>query len=126
MRKLLVLLVTGLFALGMAGVASAAVLNWSGTAYVYLADYPPGELTGGGVATINGSAGVIPAHLSTLRLAASRGQIGGDFTRIVTDPDTIANGVAALIYDEVEGLTEGLAVRSRACECDSMVKLLRQ
>jgi hypothetical protein len=105
MRKLLVLLATGLFALGMAGVASAAVLNWSGTALVHLADYPPGDLRGGGVATINGSDGVIPAHLSTLRLAASRGHIGGEFTRIVTDPDTIANGVLALIYDNVGGLT---------------------
>ena len=44
-------------------------------------------------------------HLSTLRLAASRGQVGGSFTRIVTDPDTIANGIAALIYDDVHGLT---------------------
>jgi hypothetical protein len=49
--------------------------------------------------------GAIPAHLSTLRLAASRGQVHGTFTRIVTDPDTIANGVLALIYDNVGGLT---------------------
>ena len=105
MRKFLVFLATGLFALGMAGVASAAVLNWEGTSWTFLADNPPGVLTGGGVATINGSAGVIPAHLSTRRLAASRGQIGGTFTRIVTDPDTIANGVAAIIYDGVGGGT---------------------
>jgi hypothetical protein len=89
----------------MAGVANAAVLNWSGTGIVMLGDYPEGNLRGGGVATINGSDGVIPAHLSTLRLAVSRGQIGGSFTRIVTDPDTIANGVLALIYDNVGGLT---------------------
>jgi hypothetical protein len=89
----------------MAGVANAAVLNWSGTSHVLLGDYPKGDLRGGGVATINGSDGVIPAHLSTLRLAASRGQIGGTFTRIVTDPDTIANGVLALIYDNVGGMT---------------------
>jgi len=103
MRKFLVFLAVGLFVLGMAGVASAAVLNWEGTSWTFLADNPPGVLTGGGVATINGSAGVIPAHLSTRRLAASRGQIGGTFTRIVTDPDTIANGIAALIYDGVGG-----------------------
>jgi len=109
MRKLLVLLVTGLFVLGTAGMASAAVLNWEGTSYTILGDYPPGVLTGGGVATINGSAGVIPAHLSTLRLAESRGQVGGTFTRIVTDPDTIANGVAALVYDNVGGMTGTLA-----------------
>jgi hypothetical protein len=105
MRKLFALMATGFLALGMAGVASAAVLNWSGTAHVYLAEYPIGDLRGGGVATINGSDGVIPAHLSTLRLAASRGQINGSFTRIVTDPDVIANGILALIYDNVGGLT---------------------
>ena len=70
MRKLFALMATGFLALGMAGTASAAVLNFSGTATVLLADYPVGELTGGGVATINSSAGAIPAHLSTLRLAA--------------------------------------------------------
>jgi len=64
-----------------------------------------GVLTGGGVATINGSSGVVPAHLSTLRLAESRGQIKGTFTRIVTDPDVLANGVSALVYDDVGGLT---------------------
>jgi hypothetical protein len=92
-------------ALGIAGVANAAVLNFSGTSTILLADFPPGQFTGGGVATINGSDGVIPAHLNTLRLAESRGQIQGTFTRIVTDPDTIANGVVALIYDQVGGLT---------------------
>jgi len=105
MRKLFVLIAAGCLVLGMAGVASAAVMNWSGSSRVLLGDYPEGNLTGGGVATINGSSGVIPAHLSTLRLAKSRGQIHGTFTRIVTDPDTIANGVAALIYDNVGGLT---------------------
>jgi hypothetical protein len=105
MRKLLALLAAALLVLGVAGAANAAVLNFSGTATVLLAEYPPGVLTGGGVATINGSAGVIPAHLSTLRLAASRGNVGGTFTRIVTDPDTIQNGVSALVYDAVQMLT---------------------
>ena len=105
MRKLLVFFATGLVALGTAGVASPAVLNWEGTSTTLLGDYPPGVLTGGGVATVNGSAGAIPAHLSTRRLAASRGQIGGTFTKLVTDPDTIANGVAALIFSKVRGGT---------------------
>jgi hypothetical protein len=105
MRKFLALMATGLLIFGMAGAASAAVLNYSGTARVLLADYPEGILTGGGVATINGSDGVIPAHLSTLRLAASRGQIGGTFTRLVTDPDVLGNGVFALEYVGVGGLT---------------------
>jgi hypothetical protein len=105
MRKLFVLLTTGFLVLGMAGVAGAAVLNWSGTTVQSLGDYPEGVLLGGGVATINGSSGGIPAHISTLRLAASRGQMKGTFTRIVTDPDTLGNGVYALVYDQVGGLT---------------------
>ena len=80
MRKLFVLMATAFLALGTAGVANTAVLNWEGTARVSLGDYPEGVLTGGGVATINGSSGDVPAHLSTLRLAASRGQIEGTFT----------------------------------------------
>ena len=98
MRKLFVLMASAFLALGTAGVANAAVMNFSGTARVSLGDFPEGVLTGGGVATINGSAGIMPAHLSTLRLAESRGQIKGTFTRIVTDPDTIGSGVALLVY----------------------------
>ncbi|NIR37817.1 MAG: hypothetical protein GWN73_18800, partial [Actinobacteria bacterium] len=48
MRKLFALMATGLLALGMAGAANAAVLNFSGTGLVLLADYPPGDLRGGG------------------------------------------------------------------------------
>jgi hypothetical protein len=105
MRKLFVLMVTAFLALGTAGVANAAVMNWSGTARVSLGDFPEGVLTGGGVATINGSSGVIPAHLNTLRLAKSRGQVEGTFTRIVTDPDVLRSGVALLVYDGIGGQT---------------------
>jgi hypothetical protein len=101
MRKLFVLMATAFLALGTAGVANTAVLNWEGTARVSLGDDPEGVLTGGGVATINGPAGDVPAHLSTLRLAESRGQIKGTFTRIVTDPDIIGNGIALLKYDGI-------------------------
>jgi hypothetical protein len=62
-------------------------------------------LTGGGVATINGSSGGVPAHLSTLRLAASRGQIEGTFTRIVTDPEIGGSGVHQLIFEDVRLMT---------------------
>ncbi len=105
MRKLFALVATGFLVFGMTSAASAALMNWSGTAWVLLADSPVGVVSGGGVATINGSAGGVPAHLTTRRLAQSRGQIRGTFTRIVTDPDTIANGVAAIIYDGVGGGT---------------------
>ena len=101
MRKLFVLTASAFLALGTAGVANAAVMNWSGTARVSLGDFPEGVLTGGGVATINGSAGILPALLSPLRLAESRGQIKGTFTRIVTDPDIIGNGIALLKYDGI-------------------------
>jgi hypothetical protein len=89
----------------MAGVANAAVLNWSGTLSQSLADYPEASFRGGGVATINGSSGGIPAHLQTLRLAASRGQVGGNATSILTDPETAANGIAAFIYEGIQGQT---------------------
>jgi len=103
MRKLFALMATGFLVFGMTSAASAALMNWSGTAWVLLADYPVGVVSGGGVATINDSSG--GAHLNTLRLAQSRGQIQGTFTRIVTDPDVIANGVSALEYINIGGLT---------------------
>ncbi len=105
MRKLFALVATGFLVFGMTSAASAALMNWSGTAWVLLADYPVGVVSGGGVATINGSAGGVPAHLTTLRLAQSRGQIRGTCTRIVNDPEVIANGGSALEYIDIAGLT---------------------
>jgi hypothetical protein len=105
MRKLFVLTATAFLALGTAGVANAAVLNWAGTATTLLAEYAPAEFRGGGVATINGSSGVIPAHLNTLRLAASRGQIEGTATRIVTDPDSTSSSVQMIVFDGVRLMT---------------------
>jgi hypothetical protein len=105
MSKRFVWIATAFLALGTAGVANAAVLNWAGTATILWAEYGPVQLTGGGVATINGSSGVIPAHLNTLRLAKSRGQFEGTATRIITDPDSMSSSVQMLIYEGVEGLT---------------------
>jgi hypothetical protein len=109
MQKRLILLVTGLLALGAAGIANAAVLNWEGTSTTYLADYPDAPLAGGGVATVNGSSGGVPAHLGTLRLAASRGNIGGTFTQFVTDPESAGDGVAALIFTMMQARTGSIA-----------------
>jgi hypothetical protein len=89
----------------MAGIASAATLNWSGTFVLDMSDFGSGKATGGGVATVNGSNGVVPAHLSTLRLAASRGHVAGSFINIVTDPETAANGIAAIAYENIYGGT---------------------
>lgn len=105
MRKLFLLLTTALVAFGAAGSASAALLNWEGTSILLLGDFPQGTFTGGGVATVNGSAGGVPAHLNSLGLAASRGQFGGDLTLLVTDPETIGNGIAAIQFVGIEGGT---------------------
>jgi hypothetical protein len=91
MRKRFVWMAAAFLALGMAGVANAAVLNWEGTATILWGSFVPGTLTGGGVATINGSSGAVPAHLGTLRLAASRGQIQGTGIMLLTDPDYPGN-----------------------------------
>lgn len=87
-------------ALGLgAGAASAAPLNWSGTLSSFLGtDLPVVSATGGGVATVNGASNTIPAHLGTFKLAASRGQVTGTVTGLVTDPNLVAaNHIAAVI-----------------------------
>jgi hypothetical protein len=63
---------------------------------MFVAELPSIVLTGGGVATLNASAGGIPGHLSTLRLAESRGNLGGTETALVTDPDVLPGGILAL------------------------------
>jgi hypothetical protein len=105
MRKLFVSMATAFLSLGAAGVANAAVLNWAGTATILLAEYGPAQFRGGGVATLNDSSRVIPAHLNTLRLAKSRGQIEGTATRIVTDPDTMSSSVQAVVLDGIRLMT---------------------
>jgi hypothetical protein len=86
-------------ALLWAGAAQARPLNWSGTIVVTTGTLPSIPISGGGVATVNGSGGVIPAHLGTLRLAGSRGNVTGTGTNIITDPETIGNGIAAVIVE---------------------------
>jgi hypothetical protein len=99
MRNWFVFVAATSIAVGAAGVASAAPLNWEGSLTVIIADNPPVDVTGGGVATVNDSAGGIPAHLSTLRLAASRGNVVGTETVFITDPEVAGNGVAAIIVE---------------------------
>ncbi len=101
MRKLFLLLATTLAVLGLAGGASAAPINWEGTTILNLGDFPPGILTGGGVATITTSG----AHIVSLRLAQSRGGVIGDFTQLVTDPETVANEIFAIQFVGVAGQT---------------------
>jgi hypothetical protein len=103
MRKRFVFVAAISIVVGAASVASAAPLNWEGTVTVIIADNPRVHVTGGGVATLNASAGGIPAHLSTLRLAESRGNVAGTETVFITDPEVAANGVAAIIVDATLG-----------------------
>jgi hypothetical protein len=99
MRRWFVMLAAASIALGLASAVNAAPLNWEGSLSVDIADNPPVLVFGGGVATVNASAGAIPAHLVTLRLAASRGNVAGTETVFITDPDIAANGVAAIAVD---------------------------
>ena len=82
-----------------------------------IADIPQFHFTGGGVATVNDSAGAIPAHLNTLRLKGSRGQIDGTDTQFITDPDTAGNGIAAVIVD-VDARHRYLRAHLRRCGID--------
>jgi hypothetical protein len=103
MRKWFISLAAISIVVGVAGVASAAPLNWSGTLTVIIGENPRVNVTGGGVATVNNSAGGIPAHLSTLRLAESRGNVEGIETVFITDPEIAGNGVAAIVVDATLG-----------------------
>jgi hypothetical protein len=105
MRKLLRLSITAIAVLGLVGSASAAPLNWEGTTILKLGDFPEAVILGGGVATINDSAGSLPGHLESLRVSASRGNVETSFTQFVTDPETVGNQIAAIQYVGVEGGT---------------------
>ena len=80
MRKLAMLLTAIALGAGLAGGASARVLGYEGTLTLDFIqpDLPTLPFTGGGVATVNGSAGRIP--LSSLRLA-------GGITGSMADPN---------------------------------------
>ena len=115
LKKLSLYLVVSLAVLGLAGQASAAVMNWEGTSIVRLGDFAEGNVPGGGVATVNGFNGAVPAHLQTLRLAASRGQVETEnLTRFVTDPDTKSNQIASVQFIGVSGGTGTLGPISGA------------
>ena len=113
MRKSLLVALGAALLFGAAGAAEAARINWAGTTSSTTGELPPLTLTGGGVATVNGVSGTIPAHLNTLRLEASRGGVAGTDTNIITDPETAGNGIAALIL-QGEGGTGTLAPISGA------------
>ena len=93
-----------LVVLGVAGVASASQLNWSGTLLIDLADFPSEPVIVGGVATINNSSGTIPAHLNTMRLKASRHvNVTPTLFMPITDPE----GDPAIAAISFVGITLG-------------------
>ena len=96
-----------LLALAMSSDALGARLNWAGTGTVHLFedDNANAHFYGGGVATVNGTSGVIPAHLDEIRFAPDRGMIAGEHTHFVTDPEVTGSGLAAVQYLDVEALT---------------------
>jgi hypothetical protein len=103
MKKLLGLGAVVAVIFAMAGTADARSLNWQGTLTTRLGDLPDLSAAGGGVSTVNGSTGPIPAHLDTIRMAGSRGGVTGTDTNIVTDPETAGNGIAAVIIEFQQG-----------------------
>ena len=118
-RKLFVLLAGALILFGMSGTAVASVLNWEGTSTLLLGDFPrSNKVRGGGVATINSSAGL--GHIETLRLKASRGNVNGKFIQLVTDPDTVANSIGAIEYNDVAATTGTFAPISGALQNTSL------
>jgi hypothetical protein len=93
-RRAIAIVVAGIL---VAAGAEASPLNWEGTLTTITGTLPGIPIAGGGVATVNGSSGPIPAHLQTLRLKGSRGNVTGTATNIITDPDTAGNGIAAIV-----------------------------
>ena len=96
MRKLVILGAVAMLAFGAVGTASARPLNWDGTLVLELGELPALGNTGGGVATVNNSAGAIPSHLQTLQLKGSRGAIAGTAMVPITDPIAAPNGIASV------------------------------
>jgi hypothetical protein len=99
LERLRILVTAGLLTLGVAGLAGAAPLHWAGEMTMSLGDFGEFYACPGGVATVNDSSGGIPAHLSTLHLAASRQGPRSTSMTIVTDPGTEGNGIAAVIVE---------------------------
>jgi hypothetical protein len=119
MLKLLDLLLVVLTTFGITAIASAAPLNWEGTSTPLLGDFPrSNRITGGGVATLNGSGGI--GHVNTLRLKASRGNLSGGFTQLVTDPETVGNNVAELRWEDLALTTGTFAPISGALQNTSL------
>ncbi len=97
MRRLWVLLAAAMLALGVGVSASARPLNFEGTFSTAIGtELPVLDNTLGGVATVNNSAGAIPSHLNTLRIAGSRGGGATSAMIAITDPAVAANGIASI------------------------------
>lgn len=96
MRGRLALLGPALLGLALAGPAGSAPLNWAGTATSLIGDFPEAITTGGGVATVNSSNGIVPAGIVTLRLAEGRGNLHGKNTIPI---DSSTNGLSQIVLE---------------------------
>ena len=93
MRKLLLFMAALAVFLVPVG-AMAAPINFESTSILKLGDFPPANITGGGVATITTTSG----HIDSLRIIPSRGAGNGNFTQLVTDPETLGNQIFAIQF----------------------------
>lgn len=86
MRRLSRVLAAAAFLAGTAGTASAELLRWEGTLTIDLVhpDIPSASFTGGGFATVNGSAGL--GALNSLRLAGGIAGSAGQLSVTATVP----------------------------------------
>jgi hypothetical protein len=97
----------GLLILGVGVAAEAAPLNFDGVLCTELdSDLPTWENDFGGVATVNSSAGEIPADLQTLRVKASRIGTTGSGPVGITAANGGADGIASIRLD-FDGLGTG-------------------
>jgi len=77
--------------------AGARLLNFESTVSTAIGtELPALNNTLGGVATVNNSAGPIPAHLGVLQLAPSRADGQTSAMVAITDPVVAANGIASI------------------------------
>lgn len=97
-RSTLRFVVAALLAAAVAPVpAGAGTLPWEGSLRIELGAFPPIEIEGGGVATVNGSGGT--GHLDTLAVS---GGITGSAVVPITDPAATGQGVLSLQGTAIE------------------------
>lgn len=97
MRRAIVLFAAAMLAVVVGFPAGAGLLNFDGTFTTEIgSELPALNNSLAGVATVNNSAGGVPAHLQTLQLKGSRGAGETSAMVAITDPVVAANGIASI------------------------------